>query len=1224
MPPRVVSFGPIVEASQTMANCTNCGFQLDPELAPPSCPRCGTAVVTYGAPPVGLGAPPPIPGPPPPPPPGPGAPPAFDSDARPDSTLFGLPAQGGDNTEEPLFTPPSIPTPPPGASFGGLDAPEPPPVPAAPAAPQSNSNSLAEFEFDAGAGGLELDVGGGAASDNIDLPMPAAPRAPAPPRRPAAPPPRVPAPPPRSAAAPPGAAAGLNLSSPGAAPSNVGELDLPAPAARRSGSGLSNLDLPAPAAPRPAPRPKAPPPPPPMHGGGGAPGLDLLGTGNIDLPAPAPPRAPQPPAGLDLPPSSHLDLPQPVGQDGLMPVGLDLPIGAELNLPRPAGMDLEPADNLVAPASNLVAPADLDLEPAASDVAPADMGLAPNDLGLAPHDLGMLAPKTRGQPFDPNAQYDPSATADARPGFAQPKTPSPREVGASPVSRKLVYGVAALGLLGALGGGLYMAGVFDGDPPPPTARGLQPKTGTETKQPEKPAAPAAERSPEVLALLDADTPTSYDAAAKRCEAAEDAVGRAEAALLTHLRYGPDAVSLGQAVGLLKPYADATEPHVLRVHGLAALAHQDLERAEKLLASDGDRVQLYRGMLRVAQARPGDAQTETKAVRASNPKLVAAVAVELEAQLQLDPAGAYAALQSAVEAHPEHPGLSELLAKAALQNGALKVAYEAAKDLNADETAPAAYRARVATLRGQIAAARGDTPSALAQFEQALELSADNPTALEAQVRAGMAGNAFTIAITAMNRLRKLGPESVDYALLEVELQVAAGNGDDALTSIANLEKSIPERIELPFFRGEVQAMRLQVDEAQAEFAKVIEKDPAFHRVALAQAKLLAAARQPVEAVAALDAGVARLQEAKRPEATAELLTAKARLQLDQGQTQAALAALDAALVASPTDNPARVLRGQTRITEGNADGGQADLMQVYERAGGYPGLVAPLGRVFAARGDLEALEELVGDRARDPKASNEVKLVAARLRLAQGKPDDAKVLADEVIARASNSWEAQLIMSQAFLDAGDPAEALKRIGSVRPPQPVAELFLLKGKILEHNDKHGEARAEYQRAIAVEAGNLEAHFLLGRLLAYAGQAKQAIAELELVTSSTDGFPRAYLNMGRAQRDLGQNDDALVSFAKALELDASILEAHYLTGRIHLERNKGAKAVGELRAATQDAAKDEFWYPEAWLFLGRAHEKVGKRGAAKKAYQSFLEVAPEAHASRASVQRTLKSL
>ena len=101
----------------------------------------------------------------------------------------------------------------------------------------------------------------------------------------------------------------------------------------------------------------------------------------------------------------------------------------------------------------------------------------------------------------------------------------------------------------------------------------------------------------MLAAFAADTPARYHEAMTAAEASGDAVGKAEAALLLHLRYGPDPVLAGQAASLLQPYAEDTEPQVRRVLGLAALAGGDTAAAATDLAGDEPRTRLYRGLPR---------------------------------------------------------------------------------------------------------------------------------------------------------------------------------------------------------------------------------------------------------------------------------------------------------------------------------------------------------------------------------------------------------------------------------------------------------------------------------------------------------------------------------------------------------------------------------------------------------------------------------------------------
>lgn len=885
------------------------------------------------------------------------------------------------------------------------------------------------------------------------------------------------------------------------------------------------------------------------------------------------------------------------------------------NLPEPIGLDLEPTNNQLRPAA-------LELEPrSGTDVAPADLNVAPLNLDVAPLDANMLEPKRARAPGEPGA---PEVDLDARPGFAKPiGGPTPRDIERPAVSRGLLFGGAAVLLVGALGAGLFYSGVFDEDPAPPGARGIAgPKAsggGAEGgTAPTTPAGPAAERSDAIFAKFDADTPASYQSASEAAAEAGDLVGQAEAKLLLSLRYGPDASLVAEAKATLGRYADSTEGFVTRVRGLLAIASSDFAGAAKSLAGDAPRLALYRAMLRSAEGKPDDAIVEAKSALSNNPKWLAALSLQHAAELDKDPVAAAASIAADAAKHPDHPGLAELHARASLANGEIGTAAAAIGKLAPAETAPAAYRARVSTLRGELALARGDYGTAINEFDAALAL-AKSPTTQIARVRALMATLDYKEAQLGLDQFLEANPKSLDGAILRVELAVETGEGETALALITELEKAIPERLEIPYLRGQVQAMRLQIDEAKAEFAKVVEKDPTFFPAAIAEAEMLHAGRKGVEAIATLDAAVGRLTD---PADKAEVLTKKAEILLDQQQERAALAALDAALNASSKHNAAAVLRGTLRIESGAFEAGKKDLLGVYERAGGYPGLSAPLGRIFVREGKIAELEKLVGDKASNPRAPAEVKLVAARLRLAQGRSDDAKLLIDEALAKEPNSWEGKMLMARAFLDGGDPAEALERIEGVRPPSPRAEVYLLRGKILEFNGRHDEARPNYVKALSVDAELLEARFLHGRLLAYAGASKQAAEELSTVCDATDQFPRACLNLGLAQRDLGKFDNALTSLGRATTLDDKLYKAYYLEGRIHADRNRHAKAIAAFEKAVDTGAKDEQWYVDAWMSLGRAQSKGGKKGAAKASFKKFLELAPAEHPSRTEAERQLR--
>lgn len=1005
-----------------------------------------------------------------------------------------------------------------------------------------------------------------------------------------------------------------------------GALDLPVPTAAPARNlqlprPPEAIDLPAPA--RSAAAHRLPPPPPSaalesFPGPSGAP--------------PSRPQTPPPPRSVTpLPDTAHdLDLPFPARSGE----SLDLPMPLELDLPQPKGSPrssshlapprdedllqpafgngnlLEPSRAEVEPREQRLQPAGQWLAPASQDVQPKDQFLTPAEQNLQPVGAGTSA-GMRGSQAGSRSARETAASGPLHAGSIPGAAPA-----RSGQRTLLLAGLAALALVGG-GAGVFYAGIFDDEPTAP--RGA-PELGGGAAAPARDG--VTERSEAVLALFRRDDAAAYRTALQETAQARDAVGQAEAALLLHLRYGPDGVLLGQARALLGTVGEHGEPFVTRVRALDALAREDWAAAEAALVGDDPRTHLYRGWAKLGQAQAESALQSAEAVLAKHADDLAAIHLRHAAELRLDPREAFPRLRQSVADHPTHAGLRVLAAEAALAQGLLREAETLAAEFVADEAAPAGYKARIHALRGHIAAAKGDSAIATEHFDRALELDPRNPEIGVAKVRLLIEAGLLLDANQAVKDLLEHHPKALEPALLAVELDLASGRGDEALQALDVLAQAHPDHALLALLEGKVHAMRLQLEAGDAAFAKALERDPNLTEAVIAKARMYAHARQHDAAITQLQA---RLDADPTPAAQLELLLAKAELLVAAQQPEAALAALDAALALDPQNNRAQTQRGILRHAQNDLAGARQDLAAVFERTGGFRGMAAPFGRMLSREGDIERLEELVGDQVDDPRTEPELKIVGVRLRLLQGNSEAAKRLAQEVLAKEPSHWEAHMLLADAYRQSRDYAEALERIQMAQPPGPNAELLLLKGKILEFNGRYAEARPEYQRALAVDPTLSEARFLYGRSLAYAGASKAAITELSQVIRETGTkYPAAYAAMGRAQKELGNYAQAVASLAKATELDPTQYEAWYHKGTVHAFKNQHREAAEALRQAVAEEASSNEWYSDAWMRLGRALFHLGERSEAKNALEQYLAVAPPHHAGRGEAQRLLREL
>lgn len=874
---------------------------------------------------------------------------------------------------------------------------------------------------------------------------------------------------------------------------------------------------------------------------------------------------------------------------------LDLPLG-----PRPA-----PIETVVAP--------------------PRPPGSTrPDDVDLDLDDLHSEAASESPPPATPSRSATPPRSATPSPVGAHSRerlrAPSPRPLPApmltphsAPADPPAALQLALVLLTAALLGlGWFYFGRGLGEPQLAGAGGVSQRTW-----PEGYLKTQAQR-------LDVDRPGEYLAALAEAEAVGDPLGRAEAALCMHLRYGPDLVQRSAAAVWLRQAA-RDDPRAPRVAGLAALAAGDVEEAQRLLA-DGDdaRTHLYRALAAQQQGAVDVAARAAAEALARRPNDTAAALVAATATLAARGDAPLTGLQTALETHPEHPLYQQALLRALIERGRLAEARALAAELQVPVPgASEAHQARVQMLKAELAVATGEHWNAMSQANVALDQAPqDLPTQL-AHVRLLLAigehGRA-QLAITPLTRGPAADPEAL---ALQAELAIRVGNESVATRAIDRLAEVEARSGRVLLLRGRVHALRGRNDEAAAAFAAVLGEAPADvdAAIALAELRVRGGAAEPLATIMRAAALLRVDPGAARRAGLRALTAAHADLLIETGRKDQAVAVLDAALAADPDDNAAQLRRGVLAIEQGRSTNGRDDLLAVWQRTGGFPGLVGPLGRLYLREGDLLALGGLIQIPPFDPKIPDDVLLLRALLRLAQGDRDAAEADIDHVLERDPASSEAHMAKARVLYERDRLPEALAEIRLARSRSPDAEVELWTGKIAERSGKPQEAAAAFRRARQLDPSLHEAGFLYGRSLLAQGLAREAITELQAVTRGTDAFPAAHLALGLALREREQLPDALQSFIRATA-DPSLGDAHYWAGRTAAELGKLDEAAAQLGRAVQLGSPGAPWLADAQLWLGRTLHRLERRTEARAALTAYLQLAGPRAPARAEVQRLLR--
>lgn len=164
-------------------------------------------------------------------------------------------------------------------------------------------------------------------------------------------------------------------------------------------------------------------------------------------------------------------------------------------------------------------------------------------------------------------------------------------------------------------------------------------------------------------------------------------------------------------------------------------------------------------------------------------------------------------------------------------------------------------------------------------------------------------------------------------------------------------------------------------------------------------------------------------------------------------------------------------------------------------------------------------------------------------------------------------------------------------------------------LVEANTVATEYGAE---AAAKEAGSLIANTYLrkGSTLLKEKNFTGAAEAFQQVTALEPENGQAYLLLGQAQLQAGDNDAAIESLNKASELGeeqaGKLLSTTYLKkGMALVKAGKNAEAIEALEKSNSYAEN-----ANAYKLMASAYTKMGKSAKAVEAYKKYLEIAPDA--------------
>ena len=233
-----------------------------------------------------------------------------------------------------------------------------------------------------------------------------------------------------------------------------------------------------------------------------------------------------------------------------------------------------------------------------------------------------------------------------------------------------------------------------------------------------------------------------------------------------------------------------------------------------------------------------------------------------------------------------------------------------------------------------------------------------------------------------------------------------------------------------------------------------------------------------------------------------------------------------------------------------------------------------------------------------------------------------------LVSKVSGGAHTLRVRANGFKEATMPISAAARgeikVRMVRTTDE-AELAFQQAETARESARDVEARQKaadlYRQALKIRLAFPAAHVGLARVLLDMDDSDGALMEVDAARRYRPSYPEASAVEGRIFREIGQTDDAIGAFNRAIRESRGFQpEAHVGLGRIYEEKGQYDLAAREFQIAINQLADTE---PIIYQLLDAAYERNGDNKEAIAAYESYLRLAPNGSLAPA-VQSILEQL
>jgi tetratricopeptide (TPR) repeat protein len=414
---------------------------------------------------------------------------------------------------------------------------------------------------------------------------------------------------------------------------------------------------------------------------------------------------------------------------------------------------------------------------------------------------------------------------------------------------------------------------------------------------------------------------------------------------------------------------------------------------------------------------------------------------------------------------------------------------------------------------------------------------------------------FDKAEVAFKELAALDPDKPESQSVLADFYSTVGRIPESIKLYQDILAKAPDFTQGRYRLSEIMLMNGDTQNASAQIAELLKKDPGDRQALLLRARIRAQSGQ----TDGLKAAIEDLKEVLKQEPNS-----RGGLYF-MAQTNFALGYLDQARAFAgdleknyPDYLPAKLMKAQVTLGSGDAKGaltmatellGRLDktapdrensaqlLSEIREKAYLTRGSAqVQLRDATAARQDFEAARNV---NPNDPAVYNNLALISAN----EKKPDEAIANWENALKVDSTNFQALnglLTFYSQQQQAYDKAHA--RIDQAISSNPNnASLHFLKAQVFGWQHDVQGTEGELRKAIELDPNYVAAYFSLGNLFINSGQTDRAIAEFQEILKRQPDDQASYTMIGMLEDSRKNYDAAIDNYKKALEKDPNTIIA-----------------------------------------------------------------------------------